>query len=71
MVIRKEKESTVEVKRIDDGDEVSVYRRSSGRASKEEGMEEFRFRQGDLSRKRLAAIAASLTKKRGQTDYGR
>ena len=68
MVIRKEKESTVEVKRIDDGDEVILYCRSSGRASKEEGMKS-RFQQ--YFEEGLAAIAASLTKKRGQKDYGK
>lgn len=68
MVIRKEKESTVEVKRIDDGDEVVLYCRSSGRASKEEGMKS-RFQQ--YFEEGLAAIAASLTKKRGQKDYGK
>ena len=56
------------MKRIDDGDEVVLYCRSSGRASKEEGMKS-RFQQ--YFEEGLAAIAASLTKKRGQKDYGK
>jgi transposase len=68
LVIRKEKESTVEVKRIDDDDEVILYCRSSGRASKEEGMKS-RFQQ--YFEEGLAAIAASLSKKQGQKDYGK
>jgi transposase len=68
LVIRKKKESTVEVKRIDEAGEVVLYCRSTGRARKEEGMKS-RFQQH--FEEGLAAIAASLAKKRGQRDYGK
>lgn len=68
MVIREKKDARVEVKRIDEAGEVVLYCRSSGRARKEEGMKT-RFQQH--FEEGLAAIAASLTKKRGQKGYGK
>lgn len=68
LVIQKKKESTVEVKRIDEAGEVVLYCRSTGRARKEVGMKS-RFQQH--FEEGLAAIAASLAKKRGQKDYGK
>lgn len=68
LVIRKNKDATVELKRIDEAGEVVLYCRSTGRAAKEAGMKsrfQQRFEQG------LAAIAASINKKRGQKSYGR
>jgi hypothetical protein len=58
----------VEVKRIDETGEVILYCRSSGRTGIEEGMKS-RFQQHFEGG--LAAIAASLSKKRGQKDYGK
>lgn len=68
LVIRKKKAATVEVKRIAEAGEVVLYCRSSGRARKEAGMKsrfQQRFEEG------LAAIAASIQKKRGQKSYGK
>ena len=68
LAIRKKKDSTVEVKRIDESGEVVLYCRSTGRSNKEAGMRsrfQRRFEEG------LAAIAASLNKKRGQKSYGK
>ena len=68
LVIRKTKDSTVEVKRIDESGEVIVYCRSTGRAAKEAGMKsrfQQRFEEG------LVAIQASVNKKRGQKSYGK
>jgi transposase len=68
LVIRKTKDTTVEVKRIDEGNEVVLYCQSSGRASKEAGMKS-RFQQ--RFEERLEAIQASVNKKRGQKSYGK
>ena len=68
LVIQKKKDATVEVKRIDEAGEVILYCRSTGRAKKEAGMKS-RFQQH--FEEGLAAIAASLTKKRGQKRYGK
>lgn len=68
LVIRRKKKATVEVKRIDEAGEVVVYCRSTGRAGKEAGMK-CRFQQH--FEEGLAAIAASITKKRGQKSYGK
>jgi len=68
LVIRKTKDATVEVKRIDEAGEVILYCRSSGRARKEAGMKS-RFQQH--FEEGLAAIATSLAKKRGQKRYGK
>jgi transposase len=68
LLIRKKKDASVEVKRIDGAGEVVVYCRSTGRASKEAGMKS-RFQQH--FEEGLGAIAASLAKKRGQRSYGK
>jgi len=67
LVIRKKKNATVEVKKINEAGEVVLYCRSTGRANKERGMKS-RFQQ--RFEKGLAAIAASLVKKRGRKSYG-
>lgn len=68
LVIRKKKNATVEVKRIDEAGEVVLYCRSTGRAKKEAGMKS-RFQQH--FEEGLLAIVASLAKKRGRKSYGR
>lgn len=68
LVIRKTKAATVEVKRIDEAGEVVLYCRSTGRANKEAGMKS-RFQQN--FEEGLAAITASINKKRGQKKYGK
>jgi transposase len=68
LVIWKTKDSTIEVKRIDEAGEVVLYCRSSGRAAKEAGMKS-RFQQ--CFEEGLEAIQASVHKKRGQRSYGK
>lgn len=66
LVIQKKKQATIEVKRLDEGEEVILYCRSTGRVKKEAGMKsrlQQRFEEG------LKAIAASLDKRRGQKRY--
>ncbi len=68
LVIQRKKDAAVEVKRIAEAGEVILYCRSTGRVKKEAGMKsrfQQRFEEG------LAAIAASLAKKRGQKRYGK
>lgn len=67
LIIRNKKNAIVEVKRIDEAGEVVLYCRSSGRANKERGMKS-RFQQH--FEEGLAAITASLVKKRGRKSYG-
>lgn len=68
VVIRSEKGSTIQAKRLDRDGEVILYCESSARARKEGAMKarfQKRFEEG------LEAIAASLAKKRGRKGYGK
>jgi hypothetical protein len=65
-VVKQDKDSTVEIKRLDTEDEVIVYCRSTGRAHKEESIKtgfQEHFEEG------LKAISDSLTRKRGHKRY--
>jgi hypothetical protein len=65
-VVKQDKDSTVEIKRLDSEDEVIVYCQSTGRAHKEESIKarlQKHFEEG------LKAISDSLTKKRGHKRY--
>jgi len=67
-VIKEDKDSTVEVKRLDGDGEVILYCQSTARARKEESMKagfQKHFEEG------LQAISDSLAKKRGHKGYGR
>ena len=67
-VIKEDKDSTVEVKRLDGKGETILYCRSTARARKEESMKasfQKHFEAG------LQAISDSLTKKRGHKSYRR
>lgn len=64
--VNRDKDATVEVKRLDGNGEVILYCQSSARAAKEESMKDLfqqRFEEG------LKQIAASLSKKRGRKRY--
>jgi len=64
--VKRDKDATVEVKRLDGNGEVILYCQSSGRAAKEESMKALfqkRFEEG------LRKISASLGKKRGHKRY--
>jgi transposase len=68
IVVKEDKDSTVEVKRLDSEGETILYCQSTGRARKEEAMKtsfQKRFEEG------LRSISDSLTKKRGHKSYGR
>ena len=68
IVVKQDKDSTVEVKRLDGEGETILYCQSTGRARKEEAMKtnlQKRFEEG------LRSISDSLTKKRGHKGYGR
>ena len=67
-VIKEDKDSTVEVKRLDGDGETILYCQSTARARKEESMKasfQKHFEEG------LQAISGSLSKKRGHKAYGR
>ena len=67
-VIKEDKDSTVEVKRLDGEGETILYCQSTGRAHKEESMKasfQKHFEEG------LQAISDSLSRKRGHKAYGR
>ncbi len=68
VVIRSEPDSTIKAQRLEREGEVILYCQSSARARKEEAMKarfQKRFEEG------LAAIAASLTRRRGHKRYGK
>jgi hypothetical protein len=66
LVIQKKRNSTIEVKRLDEGKEVILYCHSTGREKKEASMKsrlQQRFEEG------LMTITASLSRPRGQKGY--
>ena len=68
IVIKEDKDSTVEVKRLDGEGETILYCQSTARARKEESMKasfQKHFEEG------LQAISGSLSRKRGHKAYGR
>lgn len=67
-VVKENKDSTVEVKRLDGDGEIILYCQSTARARKEESMKasfQKHFEEG------LRAISNSLSKKRGHKSYGK
>ena len=68
MVIKEGRDSTIQAKRLDRDGEVLLYCQSSARERKEEAIKS-RFQKG--FEEGLAAIAGSLTKKRGVKSYER
>lgn len=68
LVIQKKRNSTIEVKRLDEGKEVILYCHSTGREKKEVAMKsrfQQRFEEG------LMTITASLTRPHGQKSYAK